>query len=405
MDTTVTENRKFPFAPLVLQVLGLIIYSAAIIEPESPVFRSLHPPLFALILGIGFYMTYRRGYSRLLGIVGLMILLPLAISLIEAGLRISISRSGSFLSLLGENMLQPRRYVIPIAVVAVALAASRWRKSDASFKYFAFLAAGVVLIASFFLIWMGRYFTAPSHVLFPVIVRIVLESLAIPPFALLARALAERGGAQILPSIGARLWCALVFMATTALLIANVYYAQPGMTQSLLLLPATVGAFLLVFGSRSGWYLYLVGFELSVVQTLVMIPMADDQRPALLFSLGGTAVNLFITWLLIRNAPLKPGAEPTGSPRRIPWIIPVIETITGLLGALLAGAAGHSLLTNKRFDEEALIAALIGVVLFLLQGTAAVLGFKKRGHISLHAFCLFLFLAMFGLFLYMFLSR
>ncbi len=106
----------------------------------------------------------------------------------------------------------------------------------------------------------------------------------------------------------------------------------PTAWQTLLIFPAALGMFLLIFGIKGGFHLALIGVGFVMVQTITMLVQGTGHPGPLAAILIAAGINLSITWLLIRRAPvrnkqpepaligkavpLRPAANGGGAPQR-----------------------------------------------------------------------------------------
>lgn len=406
MRSTYSEklaDSGFPRRVAVLGGLAVAGYLAAIWLPTGELKINLQWPLYSLVLGSGFYLLSRGSWSILAGLalISLMALAQSANALAAlsrvtglGGLRLEES-----LRLLSEHSLLSWAAIGPGLVALMGLVAVQRRGCAGSYKFLAGLAVSLAL-AVHISIWHKNGLTAyGSQFLLTTVYPLAVSLLAVVPAAMAVRAVGETIGQTLEVSIGARLWCALVVLLSAGALAFNAMNRLPGLPLALLGLPAIVGMFTLLFGSRSGFYLALTGVLLICVHLLLLLPQAGDRWPILAGALMAALLNPAITWLLIRRAPLKVkirpdygqaylGLEPVAR-RRLPVVIPLLETL-GMLCGLFLAALGLAYLNRGNYATANVVGFGLGVGLALLEGTAAILGFKKRGPAALHGLCLML---------------
>lgn len=375
-------------------VSALCFLAASVIPGDSEIRQYFQAPLKSLALGSAFYLIYRGGSARLSGLLGLLLLVlvsalnnlfflyPPSPGRLELGVLVNLL----FLhNIVGWSLL------LPAITAAFALAAALLEREGPYYRLFAVLAASVVLITNLILQSTSGIWSLPNDIRLIILAQLISTALAIAPAAFLARDFNETGGQILSLSIGARLWCGLVFLGLLAMLILNIVQMQPGLIQSIMLLPTTIGMVLLLFGLRGGFHLALAGVGCVVIQMIMFMPKAGEYWPIVLAALSCAVLNPVITWLLIRRSPVK--IKGPKSSRRLSPIIPILETLGALVGLLLIVVAIVSL-AEGRDMEPGFISLALGLPLVALQGTAAVLGFQKRGPTVLHGICLSLVAAM-----------
>lgn len=360
-------------------VSALCFLAASVIPNDFEIRQYFQAPLKSLALGSAFYLVYRGGSARLAGLLGLLLLALLtALNNLFALYPSSPGRLelGVLVNLLLLHNIIWWSLLLPVIMAAFALAAAMLEREGSYYRLFAVLAASVVLLTHLIVQSTSGIWSLPSEVRLIIFAQLVSSAMAIAPAAFLARAFSETGGQILSLSLGARLWCGLVCLSLTAMLILNIAQMQPALIQSIMLLPATIGMALLMFGFRGGFHLALVGVGGVIIQMLMAMPKAGEHWPIILAALGGAALNPVIIWLLIRRAPVK--IKGPKSTRRLSPVIPALETLGTLAGLLLIVVAITSL-TKGRDMQASFISLGLGLPLAALQGTAAVLGFQKKG--------------------------
>lgn len=289
-------------------IFALCYLAASVIPGDYLIRQYFQAPLKSLVLGAAFYLVYRGGSARLAGLLGLLLLaLITAMNNLFALYPPSPGRLelGVLIDLLFLHNIILWSLLLPAITAAFALAAALLEREGHYYRLLAVLAASAVLLTHLILQSTSGIWSLPNEILLSVLAQLVSTALAIAPAAFLARAFSETGGQTLSLSIGAHLWCGLVFLSLMAMLILNIVQMQPGLMQSIMLLPTTIGMALLLFGLRGGFHLALVGVGCVVIQMLMFLPKSGEYWPMVLAALSCAVLNPVITWLLIRRAPVK----------------------------------------------------------------------------------------------------
>ncbi len=190
----VALNSAFPRRVFILQLVALVFYFAIIFIPNQTIRNHFYPCLGVLILGIGFYLSYRGGSGRIAGILGLALL-----GLASALRNLLVPQADGTVSLdyFALYLILPS-FLDPALVAMMGIVGARRKQTSPCFGTFLFLTAVVLLLLDFFLHWNGRLFSQTIDIIVVVTALSFLFCFALIPAAYVAKAFQEKGGKSLL---------------------------------------------------------------------------------------------------------------------------------------------------------------------------------------------------------------
>ena len=263
----------------------------------------LRDPLFALVLGFGFCIAYMERVSfKIIGSAGILLYALLysvsQVLSINPGLDLS-----SIIAFPTFGRLLRQELICGLLLSAIAVCAGIWLRKFFRFWLTALIGAAVVIVIN--LVFNRTVFMMQDAT---TIIRVVFNCIAIPGFLFLASLLAHMTvgfkSRTVRISIGARVWCIIVFASMGLSLTANFFNDDRMIIfQSMLLIPTFAGMIFLSANKRIGFTLVLIGVGASVmnVYSLVWFMPLKMFLTYIGFAFGGIA-NVLITWFIIAKA-------------------------------------------------------------------------------------------------------
>ena len=388
--------------PVLMMVCAIIVHLVALAE-SSDLHFSLFPELCcALIMGCGFYLVIRGGWARLAGVSGLIIwaVIPEFVDYVRPAPRprlyyIDIFRNYGSLGCWAKLWTSA-------LMVLIGLGGNWSTGAKMFFKPLAGLIPALgLLLSGAVAIFVGGNFAID------LVGRLWAFSLAFIPAAMLAKAFDETGGLEILLSIGARFWCALIFMglalffaSSSAISFGSPYHFE-WIEHPVFVFPFMAGIFLLMCGLKGGFHVGLLGLIFLCFDPFLpfhYLPLNPGLLAARLprfyiFLLLLAIVPLF-TCLLIRSARVKEAApsEGVGLSASVweslavlagflgAWAITIHLGVTGYnldMGCvILACALGWALVFQNSRVKEAALTGGGGLILSALAALGALAGLQ-----------------------------
>ncbi len=312
-EVEAAQESAFPLRVFILLILALVCYSAIVFVPSYTIRSQFHPCLGTLILGIGFYLVYRGGSGAIAGVFGLAFLG------LASALRNTLvpQADGTFSMDYFVLPLIVTGFLNPTLVSVLGIIGARRKHTRPCFGPFSILTALSMMVLEFCLHWNSGLLAQSSEIIVVVAALSFLFSFAFVFAAGLAKAFQETGAQRLSLSWIARVWCVFAAFGTVGALVHTLIMPPPTSLQSLLVVPATVGMFMLIFGIKGGFHLALIGVGFVLVQTLAMLVRGDGHPGPLIAAFLTAMVNLSITWLFIRRSLRKKPPEPAMPEKRI----------------------------------------------------------------------------------------